>query len=149
MDAARLAFRDASFDCVVCIEAAFHFDTRSAFLAEAFRVLRPGGVLFTTDMIIANPAPLGKWMVPVENDIGGVEAYIARLKDSGFQRVMVSDVTEQCWNAFCRERVKEAVRDRCIGQSSTEAFTKRKWYLEKLQECVSVYVFASAVKAVP
>ena len=34
MDAARMAFDEASFDVVLCVEAAFHFDTRRDFLRE-------------------------------------------------------------------------------------------------------------------
>src|SRR5262249_37143054 len=41
MDAVTLAFRDDSFESIVCVEAAFHFDTREDFLREAFRVLKP------------------------------------------------------------------------------------------------------------
>jgi len=37
MDAAKLDFRDECFDAIICVEAAFHFETRAAFLAEAFR----------------------------------------------------------------------------------------------------------------
>jgi 2-polyprenyl-6-hydroxyphenyl methylase/3-demethylubiquinone-9 3-methyltransferase len=51
MDAARLAFRDSRFDCVVCIQngiSAFHVD-RHHLIREAVRVARPGGVvLFST-----------------------------------------------------------------------------------------------------
>src|SRR3546814_7519136 len=42
MDATALEFADASFDAVVCVEAAFHFNTREKFLAEALRVLKIG-----------------------------------------------------------------------------------------------------------
>src|SRR5919106_1369435 len=38
-DAVRLPFGEASFDGLVCVEAAFHFPSRAAFLAEALRVL--------------------------------------------------------------------------------------------------------------
>ena len=60
-DAARMPLRDASFDGVISVEAAFHFASRRRFLAEAFRVLRPRGVLSMSD-IATNRMPRG----PVE-----------------------------------------------------------------------------------
>jgi erythromycin 3''-O-methyltransferase len=51
-DAARLPFADGTLDGVISVEAAFHFRSRRAFFDECYRVLRPGGVLSTSDISV-------------------------------------------------------------------------------------------------
>lgn len=51
-DACQLPFPDNSFDCVLSIEAMFHFTSRRQFFSEVFRVLKPQGRFVATDMVI-------------------------------------------------------------------------------------------------
>lgn len=44
-DAIHLPYQDRSFDLVYCVDAIHHFGDQRAFIAEAFRVLCPGGAL--------------------------------------------------------------------------------------------------------
>ncbi|MFZ4813646.1 MAG: class I SAM-dependent methyltransferase [Phototrophicaceae bacterium] len=59
--ATRLPFPDSSFDVVVCLEALEFIDDPELALAEAMRVLRPGGILLTTRRINLKTMPGKLW----------------------------------------------------------------------------------------
>ena len=99
--ATNLPFPDNSFDKIVAMECAFHFQTRSDFFREAFRVLRPGGRLVTFDLL---PLPyqhlnlfqrklsdfgLRLWNVCQEN-VYGIDVYEEKLREVGFNAKVTS-----------------------------------------------------------
>ncbi|WP_255196328.1 class I SAM-dependent methyltransferase [Halorarius litoreus] len=67
-DAGRLPVRDASVDAVTIVDALHHFPDAPAAIAEAARVLRPGGVLVVREF---DPSTVrGQALVGLEHAVG-------------------------------------------------------------------------------
>lgn len=101
MDAARLAIATGVADAVLAMESAMAFNTRADFLAEAWRVLRPGGTIALADMLFNDRERVGTWMLPAANDVDGLDNYADLLSDAGFDAIDVRDSTDSCWRPFC------------------------------------------------
>jgi MPBQ/MSBQ methyltransferase len=118
MDATKLQFPDTHFDAVICVEAAFHFDTRDDFLREAFRVLKPGGSLVLSDILFrrfSNPiAELAQ--VPRANLVPDIAHYRERLAAAGFTAIAVDDATEACLGGFRRNLARWPASERRAGR---------------------------------
>ncbi|ULN50161.1 class I SAM-dependent methyltransferase [Mycolicibacterium goodii] len=110
-------FPEATFDKVLALECAFHFDTRDQFMREAFRVLKPGGTVALADML---PIPGRKaglktvfgrkyGHIPKANFYDR-EEYPRRLAAAGFGDVVVESIREDVYPAMA-EYVRQRVRD--------------------------------------
>ena len=100
-DAVNLNLGPGSFDAVIAIESAFHFNTRELFFKEAFRVLKDKGVLCLADCLppelfentSAMQVAAGNMAIPVSN-LYDIDEYVCMLKRSGFTNITFTDISE-------------------------------------------------------
>ncbi|MBB5882400.1 SAM-dependent methyltransferase [Xanthomonas arboricola] len=153
MDATRLAFPDASFDNILCVEAAFHFDTRATFLREAKRVLKPGGRLVHSDALMT-PLPAAtvkRTHIPDANAVASPAELKDIILDAGFASADVIDVTEQCWKPFLRSvRRFKALHRQPVNAAQAHGSRSRKPIFfgpEYFARFIHHYVLACSRKA--
>jgi MPBQ/MSBQ methyltransferase len=100
MDAAKMAFKDSSFDAIICMEAVFHFYTREKFLHDAHRVLKPGGRLVLSDILRTMPDEGAKLTFPAQNYVKDLTEYRTLYRGAGFKDIEVINATREVWLRF-------------------------------------------------
>lgn len=118
--ATSLSFENNSFDKVMALESAFHFQTRDDFLKEALRVLKPGACLAMADIVQARaPANLSErlaeqggralWQIPAGN-LCEIPEYQKRLERAGFVNISIEAIGEKVYKpfeSFAQTRLKD------------------------------------------
>jgi ubiquinone/menaquinone biosynthesis C-methylase UbiE len=112
--AAPLPFANASLDAVLCMNALHHFPDKPAFVAEAARVLAPGGELRTIGLDPHRGNP--RWAVYEYFD-GTREADAERYPPSSAIRSWL----EACGFAECASRVVEHIQRRQPAERALES----------------------------
>lgn len=100
-DATQLSFPEDSFDRIIAIESAFHFNTREFFFKNAFKILKKDGLIClaeglpnkkNTDSAYFNER--SKFLgIPIENQYG-IKEYVKKLEQIGFSSIEFLDISE-------------------------------------------------------
>lgn len=146
MDAVDLGFVDESFDNIICVEAAFHFNTRERFLREVLRVLKLGGRLVFSDILLTREAEARRRFRAGENYLKDLKEYKDLLRRTGFTEITVVDATRSCFHGSFWHLVRfshEKLLSGEMSMKSLRAFVKRFFaFVPELQ----YYLLASALK---
>ncbi len=116
--ATDIPFEAKSFDKVIALESAFHFNSRDDFFHQAYRVLKNGGRLSIADIVpvsnedgyrkrgfiagILEPFRLAAWKIPRSNCYDGDE-YCRLLEKAGFTNVHVTSIREDVFMPLRRK----------------------------------------------
>lgn len=154
-NACKLDFAAASFDKVLAVECAFHFDTRVDFLREAGRVLKPGGLLVMTDLIprrgtdMVSPRIGDKaaaTQVQLYNTVNAYDAdvYTGHLRAAGFGDVRIDSILPWTLAPFIPALHRHA--DRTVVRENAEKIHRHADRLAQLIEAGEDYVLVVARK---
>jgi sarcosine/dimethylglycine N-methyltransferase len=107
-DAQALPFAPESFDAVLSQEALLHLPDKGKALAEAFRVLKPGGRLAFTDWIagggLAESDRAMMWSGVAAHSVQTINQYLALLRAAGFGEIRVVNLSA-LWVPVLKERL--------------------------------------------
>ena len=107
-DVMAVPLADASIDVVISQEALLHVPDKVRALAEAFRILKPGGRLAFTDWVahrlLSEADKDLLWQGMAVTTLSSPRAYGELIERAGFELRSVEDLTAD-WGAILRERL--------------------------------------------
>ncbi|BAU57532.1 methyltransferase domain-containing protein [Halorhodospira halochloris] len=108
--ATQMPLEDNSADCVLALESAFHFRSREKFFREALRVLRPGGLLATADIVPTPPAPLALERLKQRITWGWAARKFAMAKENAYPRDIYRQMLDACgFEEFSVQSIRDDV----------------------------------------
>jgi cyclopropane fatty-acyl-phospholipid synthase-like methyltransferase len=146
LDAVSMELEDNSFDAVICVEAAFHFNTRRRFLKEALRILKRGGYIVLSDILMSKRVTEYHQRTVPENHLDGIDDYQQMMQEIGFESVCIQDATEQCWHGHFRQAIRFGHERLLQSRISTEELRSRLEVYYQRIEYYKKYLILAARK---
>lgn len=110
-DATCIEFPENTFDKVMSLESAFHYDTRETFFRESLRVLKPGGIIAIADIIPMETSGIWPkfyayvtrsfWQIPSKNWVTASD-YKNQIAKTGFTNIQMTSIREQVFKPFAQ-----------------------------------------------
>ncbi|QFR96925.1 methyltransferase domain-containing protein [Streptomyces tsukubensis] len=154
-DAMDMPFPDASFDGAWALESMLHMPDRGKVLAEAARVIRPGGRLAIADIIERGPvSPEGRVVLDhicetyKVRSLGTMDEYRETLSANGFVDVEIRDISDNVsrTGAILAD-VVETVRDKLVAQAVRAVTSLIDFMRRAAATPENGYLFLTAVRA--
>ena len=144
MSATNLSFAPASFDAIVCVEAAFHFDTREQFFRQAYRVLKPGGHLVLSAVLLVPDVP-AVYPVPAANLISA-STYKSQLSLMGFEGATIESARKSTWESFAKYVATQGLQE--VRGISADADRKKQTlaFIDAWDKVMQDYILVAARK---
>ena len=149
MDATKLNFTSNELDLIVSFEAAFHFNSRIAFLKECYRTLKEGGSLRICDDLFTNDITSNYLYNSTLNEINYIEnigEYEKILANIGFKNIAITDVTANTimpWAVNFANWLKEQYSEKLIDENRYHSWIK---IIELTKKNTIAYVLVQAEK---
>ncbi len=128
-NALDLPFGDGRFDVAVSQEAFCHIPGKARLIAEAARVLKPGGRIAFTD-ILATPATTDATLERLRREmtfaeLASVDGYRRHLEGAGCAVVEIQDLSDD-WRAILAERLAmyRSLKDQTVARFGPAHFAK-------------------------
>jgi ubiquinone/menaquinone biosynthesis C-methylase UbiE len=136
---------DNSTDVVICIESAFHYGDKNAFLQQVRRILKPDGIFLIADLILKPQKQVNPWEKKVKFNNWNKEQYEAAFLKEGLKLNYQEELTPKIIMAFqdSKNWFKNKHRSRKISYLFSLVFAKTilKLYTHQLNTRHSYVLF--------